>query len=40
VGDVNFAEVKHIAIMDAQTIKIEPWDKKVISDIEKGIYDS
>ncbi len=36
----KISQVWNITIMDAQTIKIEPWDKKVISDIEKGIYDS
>lgn len=33
-------QVANITIMDAQTIKIEPWDKKTVSDIEKWIYDA
>lgn len=33
-------QVANITIMDAQTIRIEPWDKKTVSDIEKGIYDA
>lgn len=30
----------NVAILDAQTIKIEPWDKSVLSSIEKGIFES
>ena len=33
-------QVGNITTMDAQTLKIEPWDKKVLSDIEKAIYDA
>lgn len=27
-------------ILDAQSIKIQPWDKSIVSDIEKAIYNS
>lgn len=33
-------QVANIVIMDSQTLKIEPWDKAVLSDIEKAIYDA
>lgn len=33
-------QIANITIIDAQTIRIEPRDKKIISDIEKGIYDA
>ena len=29
-----------VTVFDAQTLRIEPWDKSVISAIEKWIYDS
>lgn len=33
-------QLSNINIVDAQTIKIEPWDKGTVSKIEKWIYDS
>jgi len=30
----------NVSLLDAQTIKIESWDKSVLSHIEKAIYDS
>jgi ribosome recycling factor len=33
-------QVAHVTIMDAQTIKIEPWDKNELKHIEKAIYDA
>jgi ribosome recycling factor len=32
--------VAAVTILDAQTISIQPWDKSVIKDIEKGITDA
>ncbi len=32
--------VAAVSILDAQTIVIQPWDKAVIKDIEKGITDA
>lgn len=34
------SQMANISIMDAQTIRIEPWDKSTVSSIEKWIYDS
>lgn len=33
-------QTANIGIVDAQTLKIEPWDKSVLSAIEKAIYDA
>lgn len=33
-------QVWNISMIDSQTLKVEPWDKKVLSDIEKAIYDA
>ena len=33
-------DVASIVTMDPQTLKIEPWDKSVMSKMEKAIYDS
>jgi ribosome recycling factor len=27
-------------MIDSQTLKVEPWDRKVLADIEKAIYDA
>ena len=32
--------VAAVSILDAQTISIQPWDKSIIKDIEKGITDA
>jgi len=32
--------VAAVSVLDAQTIVIQPWDKSVIKDIEKGITDA
>jgi ribosome recycling factor len=39
----NLGPLKNIAsvsIMDASTIVIQPWDRSLIKDIEKGISDA
>lgn len=33
-------QVWNISMIDPQTLKVEPWDKKVLADIEKAIYDA
>jgi ribosome recycling factor len=33
-------DVASIVVMDAQTLKIEPWDKSVMGKMEKAIYDA
>ncbi len=33
-------QVGHVTIMDAQTIKIETWDKGELKNVEKAIYDA
>lgn len=38
--DQKLNQVANIGIMDPQTLKIEPWDKAVVADIEKAIYDA
>lgn len=38
--DQNMSQIANISTMDPQTLKIEPWDKKVLADIEKAIYDA
>ena len=37
---VPLNQVATVAVPDARTITIRPWDKKAIRDIEKGIMDS
>lgn len=37
---MKISQVAHVTIMDAQTIKIEPWDKNELKHIEKAIYDA
>ena len=39
-GSMKVPQVAHVTIMDAQTIKIEPWDKNELKHIEKAIYDA
>ena len=39
-GPMKISQVAHVTIMDAQTIKIEPWDKNELKHIEKAIYDA
>lgn len=38
--DQKLNQVASINTIDAQTLKIEPWDKSVLKDIEKAIYDA
>ena len=33
-------QVANVAVQDARTITIRPWDRKQLKDIEKGIMDS
>jgi len=37
---LKIPQVWHVSIMDAQTIKIETWDKNELKNVEKAIYDS
>jgi ribosome recycling factor len=37
---MKIPQIWHVTLMDAQTIKIEPWDKNELKHIEKAIYDS
>lgn len=39
-GMMKIPQVAHVTVMDAQTIKIEPWDKGENKNIEKAIYDA
>jgi len=39
-GDMKIPQVAHITILDTQTLKIEPWDKKECASITKAIYDA
>jgi len=38
--DQKLNQVANIGIMDPQTLKIEPWDKATLPDIEKAVYDA
>ena len=38
--DQSMNQIANISTIDPQTLKIEPWDKKVLPDIEKAIYDA
>lgn len=38
--DQKLNQVANIGIIDPQTLKIEPWDKAVLADLEKAIYDA
>ena len=38
--DQKLNQVASIWVIDSQTLKIEPWDKWVLADIEKAIYDA
>jgi ribosome recycling factor len=37
---MKISQIAHITILDPQTLKIEPWDKKETKNIEKAIYDA
>lgn len=37
---LKIPQVWHVTVMDAQTIKIETWDKWELKNVEKAIYDS
>ncbi len=39
-GMMNVGSIANITTPDAQTIRIEPWDKGVMAGLEKGIYDA
>lgn len=39
-GDMKIPQVAHVTVLDAQTLKIEPWDKKESKNIEKAIYEA
>lgn len=38
--DQKMSQIANITTIDAQTLKIEPWDRAVLKDIEKAIYNS
>ena len=38
--DMKIPQVAHITILDNQTLKVEPWDKKECANITKAIYDA
>ena len=39
-GPMKIPQIAHVTLMDAQTIKIEPWDKNEVKHVEKAIYDA
>jgi len=39
-GTMKIPQMAHVAVLDAQTLKVEPWDKKECKNIEKAIYDA
>ncbi len=39
-GSMKIPQIAHITILDPQTLKIEPRDKKETKNIEKAIYDA
>ncbi len=38
--DQKLNQVASITTIDSQTLKIEPWDKSILKDVEKAIYDA
>ena len=38
--DQKLNQVANIGITDPQTLKVEPWDKAILADVEKAIYDA
>jgi len=38
--DMKIPQIAHVTILDTQTLKIEPWDKKECWAITKAIYDA
>ncbi len=38
--DMKIPQIAHVTILDPQTLKIEPWDKKECGAIAKAIYDA
>lgn len=39
-GAMKVPQIAHVTLMDAQTLKIEPWDKNELKHVEKAIYDA
>lgn len=39
-GAMQISQIANVSTPDAQTIKIEPWDKSNVSAIEKALYDA
>lgn len=39
-GQMKIPQVGHVSLMDGQTLKVEPWDKNELKNIEKAIYDA
>lgn len=38
--DMKIPQIAHVTVLDSQTLKIEPWDKKECWAISKAIYDA
>jgi len=36
---MKIPQIAHVSVMDPQTLKVEPWDKWELKNIEKAIYD-
>lgn len=39
-GSMKINQLANVVVMDAQTLKVEPWDKSVSSAIQTAIYDA
>jgi len=39
-GVMKLNQLANVVVMDSQTLKIEAWDKSIVSSLEKAIYDS
>jgi len=39
-GQAKINQIGHVSVLDAQTLKIECWDKGELKNVEKAIYDA
>lgn len=39
-GQAKVNQIGHVSVLDAQTLKIECWDKGELKNVEKAIYDA
>ena len=39
-GVMKINQLANVVVLDAQTLKVEPWDKTITASIEKAIYDA